>query len=357
VGRKWIPWAVAIGLGLFIYATRGILLPFLAGLAIAYLLDPLADRLEGLKVPRWLAAGTILTLFFLALIGIGIAIFPLLKSQLAGLIGHLPEYFAAIRPFFGELWQRLGEAFPAAADYLQTNFVEQGLQRGFETLGGILAGFWSGGRALFNLLTLLLISPVVAFFLLRDFDKLIAKLDALLPRRHAGTIRALARDVDVSLGGFVRGQTLAAVFMAVLYAAGWQWAGLEFSLVLGLLGGVMAYIPYAGALFMFFLSMVIGLGQFGLAWEDLLPVAGVYGAVQIVEAAVLTPYVVGSHVRLHPVWVLFAIFAGGELMGFAGILIAVPLAAALGVLVRHFVLRYLESPFHLGPTRARRKRP
>jgi predicted PurR-regulated permease PerM len=353
--NKWIPWAAGAVLVLFAYATKGILLPFLVGLAIAYLLDPLADRLEALKVPRWLAAGTILILFFLALIGIGIAIFPLLKSQIAALIQSLPGYFAAIRPFFAELWQRLGDAFPAAAAYAQTNFVEQGLQRAFETLEGILASFWSGGRAIFNLLTLLLIAPVVAFFLLRDWDRIIAKADALLPKRHAATVRAIGRDVDESLGGFVRGQTLAAVIMATLYAVGWSLAGLEFALILGLIGGIMAYIPYAGALFTFFLAMVIALGQFGLDWPNLLMVAGVYAVVQIIEAAVLTPYVVGSRVRLHPVWVLFAIFAGGELMGFVCVLIAVPLAAAVGVLVRHFLASYMQSPLHQGKGNVRKK--
>lgn len=357
-------WRIIAGvaaLGLFVYATRGILLPFLVGLAVAYLLDPVADRLEAAKFPRGLAAGTVLVLFFLVLGGILFAIFPLLRSQITALVNNLPDYFAAVRPYFADLWARLAERWPGAAGLASGDVIEGALRTGFSRLGDVIGGVLTGGRAIFNLLTLILISPVVAFFLLRDWDRLIARIGDLVPKKKAQAVHRIARDIDEALGGFVRGQTLAALVMAFLYAFGWSLVGLDYALVLGLIGGIMAYIPYVGALFTLFLALLIALGQFGLEWVALVQVLAVYGVVQALEAALLTPRLVGSHVRLHPVWVLFAIFAGGELMGFVGVLIAVPVAAALGVLARYWVARYLESPLHLGKplkpaTKGKRKR-
>ena len=341
---NWKVWLGLAALFAFIYATKAILLPFVAGLAVAYLLDPVADKFEGLRLPRWLATVIVLLLFFTALVGIVLAIFPLLKAQIGALIQNLPDYFAAVRPFFEDVWRLLTERFNANQAFGDGNVLEGAIRTGLSKLGDILAGFWSGGMALFNFLGLLLITPVVAFFLLRDWDLLVARVDSLLPKARAKTIRGIMKDVDSALGGFVRGQTLAALVMAFAYALGWSVVGLQYALVLGLIGGIMAYIPYAGALFTGFLAVLIGIGQFGLDWVQLLLVVGVYAGVQVLEAAVLTPRLVGSHVRLHPVWVLFAIFAGGQLMGFVGVLISIPAAAVIGVLTRYFVAQYEQSP-------------
>lgn len=354
--KNWQIWLAVGILVLFIYATKAILLPFLMGLAVAYFLDPVADKVESWKVPRWLATVIVLILFFLIISGIILAIFPLVKSQLTAFINALPGYFAAARPIFADFWVWLTETFDFGPELAGENIIEEASRTALSKLGDVLAGFWSGGKAVFNLLTLLLITPVAAFYLLKDWDILIAKIDSLLPQENAGTYRTIARDVDNALGGFVRGQTLAAFVMAIIYSVGWSIVGLEYALVLGLIGGIMAYIPIVGALFTLLLAMLVGIGQFGLEFAPLFGIALVYGAAQGVEAAWLTPKLVGHHIRLHPVWVLFAIFAGGEIMGFTGVLIAVPAAAVVGVLVRFYVDAYRKSGFHTGKKAVARKK-
>lgn len=354
--KGWYIWAGVIALFLFIYATKAILLPFVVGLAVAYLLDPVTDKFEAIKLPwgknkhlpRWIATVLTLVLFFFGAGGVLTAIFPLVKTQVYDFIQNLPDYIAAARPVLEDLFSQVTEVLNIDSGITGESFLESAARTALAKTGTILAGFWSGGMALFNLLTLLLITPVTAFFLLRDWDLLMAKVVALLPKNKAPAIKKIGRDIDAALGGFVRGQTLSALVMAILYGLGWSMVGLEFALVLGLIGGLMAYIPFVGALFTLLLAMLIGLGQFGLDVIPLLKIAAVYGIVQGIEAAVLTPRLIGSHVRLHPVWVLFAIFAGGELMGFVGVLIAIPVAAVAGVLTRHTVERYLASPLHRG---------
>lgn len=356
--KNWQIWLGFALLVLFVYATKAILLPFLMGLAVAYLLDPVTDKFESWKFPRWLATVIVLVLFFTIMGGIVFAIFPLVKAQLSAFINSLPNYFAAARPIFADFWAWATDTFNFSETLAGGNVIEEVSKTALSKLGDILAGFWSGGMAVFNLLTLLLITPVVAFFMLRDWDLLITKIDSLVPKKKVATVRKVARDIDTALGGFVRGQTLAALVMAFLYATGWSMVGLEYALVLGLIGGIMAYIPFVGALFTLLLALLIGIGQYGLDFGPLLLVVLVYGVVQGVEAAVLTPKLVGDRVRLHPIWVLFAIFAGGEIMGFTGVLIAVPAAAVVGVLVRFYVGTYLESSLHQGPAKkGKRKAP
>jgi predicted PurR-regulated permease PerM len=345
---RWQLWLGIVILLAFIYATRGILLPFVAGLAIAYLLDPLADRLEEWKFPRWLATAVILFLFFVGASGVVLAMLPIVQIQLFALAEHLPGYLEGLRPLVDSFLARINESFnveiAADAESLLASIAAKGLDR----MGGILAGLMSRGAALFNLLTLLLISPVVAFFLLRDWDLIVAKVDHWLPADQGKDIRMLAGRVDKALAGFVRGQTIVALTMAVLYAVGWSLVGLNYGLILGLLAGILAYVPFVGALVAMMIAMIVGLGQFGAESGPLLQVFGVFVVVQIIEGAFLTPRLIGSNVGLHPVWVLFAIFAGGEMMGFVGVLIALPVAAAAGVMVRYVVDRYLDSSLKKG---------
>lgn len=355
--KNWQIWFGLAVLALFIYATKAILLPFLLGLAVAYFLDPVADKFEEWKFPRSLATVVVLVLFFLIISGIIFAIFPLVKKQLGDFINSLPDYFAAARPLFADFWQWLTDTFNFGPNLASENILEEASKTALSKLGDVLAGFWSGGKAVFNLLTLLLITPVAAFYLLKDWDLLIAKIDSLLPNAQAPLIRKIGADIDDALGGFVRGQTLAALVMAFIYGAGWSFVGLEYAMVLGLIGGIMAYIPVVGALFTLLLGLLVGIGQFGLDFWPLASVTFVYLIAQGVEAAWLTPRLVGNHIRLHPVWVLFAIFAGGEIMGFTGVLIAIPAAAVIGVLVRFYVSAYLGSSLHTGPVKRIPKKP
>ncbi|MFZ5609040.1 MAG: AI-2E family transporter [Pseudomonadota bacterium] len=333
----------ALILLLFVFAIKDVLLPFVAGLAVAYFLDPAADALERRKVPRWLAASLIILGFFLAAIGFVLAVWPLASSQISGIAAALPAYVAKIKPLIVHLMDQAG---PERAREL----VGQVSARLAAILGDAAGSLISGGFALFNILSLLLISPVVAFYLLRDWDHMTARIDAWLPRRHEPTIKALLHETDKVLAGFVRGQMLVVLAEAVLYALGWTLLGLDYGLVLGLLAGLLAFIPFVGPLFAAGLSLIIAFGQFGADYWMLAAVFSVFLIVQAIEGMVLQPRFIGGRVGLHAVWVLFAVFAGGELMGFVGVLIALPVAAVVAVLARFALQRYLASNLY-GATR------
>lgn len=342
----WQVWVFIIATLALTYLTRAILLPFVAGLAVAYLLDPLADRLEKVKFPRWLASATVLTLFFLLVSAIILAILPLLQHQIAGFMQSFPRYVESAMPLLDGFLNDFSAIFDTVSD--SESLIAAAAQEGASKAASIVTSFLSKGAALFSILTLVIISPVVAFFLLRDWDLIVERVDGWLPKKDAGTIRRLAKQIDAALAGFVRGQTLVAITMSILYGVGWSFVGLEYALVLGLIAGILAYVPFVGALFAAFIAMLVGVGQFGIEFAPLFQVFMVFVVVQIIEAAVLTPQLIGTRVGLHPVWVLFAIFAGGEVMGFVGILIALPMAAAIGVLSRYAIETYLSSDLHKG---------
>lgn len=336
VPTRFVPWVLLAGLLVLAWLTRGILLPFLVGFAVGYLLDPLNDRLESHGVPRGLSAAIITGLFLLIGIGTFVALWPFLERQVAGLISALPDLLSRLAGFMegglailhDELGQRGIEADIKAQ---LAAFLEQQLSHPSD----ILAGLFSQGMAFFGFLSLLLISPVVTFFMLRDYDHLIARMDRILPPAHADEIRGTLRDIDRAMAGFVRGQLSVMGVMAVLYATGWTVAGLDYGIVLGLLAGLLAIIPFFGMLFAVVIAVGVGILQ-GMEPGGLLAVAGVWAVVQVLDG-VITPRLVGGHIGLHPLWILFAAFAGGELAGFTGVLLAVPVAAVIAVLVRRAV--------------------
>ncbi|GHF27708.1 AI-2E family transporter [Kordiimonas sediminis] len=327
---------------LFFYLTKGILLPFLAGLAVAYFLDPVADKLEEKGVSRSIATVLVLLFFFLIIVGVFLAMWPIIQSQIAGAIIAIPKALAAIRPWFTETATAFAERFNLTLetdiDQILSQYSGTLLDRAKDATGSILRG----GLAFFSLLSLLIISPVVAFYMLRDWDLMVAKANSWLPPKNAGIIREQLKLVDEVLAGFVRGQVLVSLAMGTLYAIGWSLVGLDFGLLLGVLAGVLAFVPFVGSLFAVFIALLIGLGQWGADPLQLGLVLGVFGIVQVIESAFLTPKFVGERIGLHPVWVLFSVFAGGELMGFVGVLLALPAAAAIAVLVRFVIDRYLE---------------
>ena len=345
---SWQGWAAIILILAFIYATKGILLPFVAGLAVAYLLDPMADKLEEFKFPRWLAATTILSVFFIGLFALFVMVSPIVQGQVTGIIKNFPSYIAVAKPMLDGFLINLSDGFGIDVAKDTEGLMSVAADEALQKAGTMIKAFLSGSVAFFSLISLLLISPVVAFFLLRDWDLLIDKLDQWVPKDESKTIRVLATKIDAALAGFVRGQTLVSLSMAILYAIGWSIVGLDYALILGIIAGIMAYVPFVGALFAALIAILVGFGQFGADALSIFHIFLVFVVVQIIEAGFLTPRLIGTRVGLHPVWVLFAIFAGGEVMGFVGVLIAVPAAAAIGVLVRYVIDRYLESDLHKG---------
>lgn len=340
--NKWV-WIGSITVfGLFVYLTHGVMLPFLMGLAVAYFLDPVADRLEAWGAPRGAAAALVITFFFLLIVGVVLAFWPVLQAQIVSASTTLPKTVAGLRPLLNDMMQSLSNQFGADVASDVDSMLEGFTTSLFDTVKGAAAGVLSSSLAVFNILSLLILSPVVAFYLLRDWDLIVAKVNGWLPPAHAPVIREQMGKIDMVLAGFVRGQMLVSTAMGVLYGVGWALVGLDFAVVLGVLAGVMSIIPFAGAVFAAVVAIAMAIGQFGFDITQIALVGSVFLVVQAIESAVLTPRLLGDRVGLHPVWVLFAVFAGGEVMGFVGVLIAVPATAAIAVLVRYWIDVYLD---------------
>lgn len=337
---RWLLWIGGLALlFLFIYGIRGALLPFVLGLAIAYLLDPAVDKLETWKVPRWLATVLVLVIFFAALTSVGFLLAPILSDQITGIIRSLPRYIEQVRPFVMKFIENTGQNADAQ------KLVQEAGAKAFTWISDSLGSVLAGGLQLFHVVTLLLISPVVAFYMLRDWDITKAHIDDWLPRAHEPMIKHLLKESDTALAGFVRGQLTLCLVIAILYAVCWSMLGLQYGLLLGILTGILAFVPTVGQLLGTVLAVIIAITQFGGNVPHILLVGGVYVLAQLLETAILVPKLVGEKVGLHPVWVLFAVFAGGELMGMVGIFIAVPVAAVLAVVARWALQQYLESRY------------
>ncbi len=342
----WLAGLVAFGLGL--YLLRGILLPFVADMAVAYLLDPTADKLEGWGLSRTMATSVITALFVVATAGALLLLLPLLQQQLIDFVGRVPAYAKTVRDFLAPM----SEALLARLDPDDVERVREAFagasERAIAWVLDLVRGLWQSGLAVLNLLALLFITPIVTFYLLRDWDRIIARVDRLLPRRHAETIRTQVRLIDETLAGFVRGQGLVCLLLGVFYAVGLTLIGLDFGLIVGVAAGVVSFIPYFGAISGFAVSVGMALVQF----DDYVligAVAALFVTGQVIEGNLLTPKLVGDRIGLHPVWVIFGALAGAALFGFVGILIAVPATAVIGVLVRFALDRYAASPlFHGG---------
>jgi predicted PurR-regulated permease PerM len=324
----------------FAYVTRGVIGPFLAGLVIAYLLDPVTDRIEAKGLPRWAATGSVLLLFFGLFAALVVAMAPLVIAQFSQLVESLPQLIEGVRPLF----DRLATAAGGIVDPAQ---VSGGMVERVVTWGtGLVSGIVASSLKVFNVLALVIIMPVVAFYALRDYDVLTSRIDGWWPRAHAETIRTLLADSDKALAGFIRGQSLVCLVLAVFYAAGWSIIGLDYSLVLGILAGVLGFVPYLGVAVSVGLSLLVGIGQFGLDPLHLGLIFGIFFVGQILEGSVLTPNLIGNRIGLHPLWVVFAVFAGGEIAGILGVFLAVPVAAVIGVFVRWLITEYLRSPLY-----------
>ena len=346
--RQTLYWLLAIGVFLVaVYLLRSILLPFVLGMAVAYFLDPVADWLERRRLSRTLAA-TLLTIAFLVGVGLFFALLvPLLQSQLFGFVGRIPAY--------AEMFRAVAED---VLSIVQANLSEDAIARLREAAGGLASatvswlgdmvyGLWSGGLALVNLLSLVVITPIVTFYLLRDWDRIVSTVDGWLPRDHADTIREQVKLVDETLSGFVRGQGMVCLGLGAFYAVALSIVGLEFAVIVGLGTGLISFVPYFGMLIGLCASVGLAFAQFD-TWQPIAIVAAIFVIGQIVEGNFVTPKLVGDRVGLHPVWMIFALLAGGALFGFLGVLLAVPAAATIGVLVRFLVLRYTGSRLYLG---------
>ena len=334
-------WLLLIfGFAALFWASRAVIGPFIAGFIVAYLLDPPATRLEKLGWPRWLASFSVLTVFVLALVGILLASEPIIESQVVQLIERLPTLIDSAQPLIDRIVRQTQGSADAKA--VIANIGSRVAGWATDSLGSIVAG----SLAFVNVITFVVITPVVAFYLLRDWSGIVAHLDSWWPRQQVATIRGLLGESDKALSGFVRGQSLVCMILAVFYAIGWSLVGLDYAIVLGILAGVFGFVPFIGVLVAVGLSLLIALGQFGLDPLQLGLVVGVFVVGQMLEGSVLTPNLIGNRIGLHPVWVLFSVFAGGQVAGIVGVFLAVPVAAVLGVVVRSALAHYRQSHFY-----------
>jgi len=337
-------WGIAAAVFLVLLWFLGnVILPFVLGGALAYLLDPIADRLERLGLSRAFAVSLIALVALLVLVLLFLLVIPTIIRQTSQLIETAPT-------IVGQLQDWLTTQFPSLMDADST--IRQQLSRLGETIqaigGDILNGLLSSALSLVNVVVLIVVVPVVTFYLLLDWDRMLARIDALLPLDHRDNIRLIAAEIDRTLSSFIRGQGLVCLILGVGYAVALMAVGLNFGLVVGLTAGLLSFIPYVGALVGGVLAMGLGLFQFWGDWLMIGAVAAIFGAGQFIEGNILSPKMVGSSVGLHPVWLIFALSVFGSVFGFVGLLVAVPVAAMIGVITRFLIGHYKQGLLYRG---------
>jgi predicted PurR-regulated permease PerM len=360
IERQVLFWAVVFAaLGYALHVLGSTVTPFAAGLALGYLLDPVVCKLERLGLNRLGAALLILVVFVSVFVVILIVVAPILSSQLVTFAQRLPGYAMRLQALAVEeskaLLAKYGGGWVGAfglseqlssADIQKSigDFVAQGAQWIVNALRSLV----SGGAAVFDFLSLLIITPVVAFYILIDWERMIAEIDSWLPVEHRETLRAIAGEINQALAGFIRGQSLVCLCLGLWYGVGLTLIGLDFGFLIGFIGGLLSFVPYVGSLIALILSIGVALVQ---GWPNLgmlFMALAVVVSGQFLEGYVISPKLVGESIGLHPVWLMFALLAFGQLFGFVGLVVAVPAAAAVGVIARHLIGLYLASPFYRG---------
>jgi predicted PurR-regulated permease PerM len=344
--QKWLLFAGLIFAGWLIYLLAPMLTPFLTAALLAYLADPLADRLEARKLSRTGAVLVVFLLMFSLLALILLLGIPLLERQLVKFIARIPDALTWLQQ---NLLPALNVRLGLEPDVLSLESLQQSFAAHWKEAGGVaahvLAALGASGMGVLHWVTNLLLIPVITFYLLRDWDVLVARVHELLPRPVEPTVAQLARESDQVLGAFLRGQLSVMAALGVIYAVGLAIIGLDFALLIGMLAGLLSFVPYLG--------FIVGLLTASLAvlmqshdLMHLVPVLIVFGVGQVIEGAVLTPWLVGDRIGLHPLVVIFVLLAFGQLFGFAGVLLALPVSAALLVGLRHLRAEYHESPLY-----------
>jgi len=344
--RTWFYLTVGlIGCGL-LYLLAPILTPFVVAALLAYLGDPLVDRLEKLRLSRTLAVTVVFLLLFLSVALVALLLIPLLEAQLSAFIAKLPSYLDWVST---RVVPWVQHTFGVDAGTLDMDSIKQAVLNHWREAGGVAAWVMksvsSSGMALAGWVVNLVLIPVVTFYLLRDWDRLVARLHDLLPRHVEPAITIIARESDETLGAFLRGQLSVMVALGTVYSVGLWLIGLEFALLIGMLAGVVSFVPYLG----FIVGIVVAGVAMYLQAGELLPllwVLAVFGVGQVLESVAFTPLLVGDRIGLHPVAVIFTVMAGGQLFGFFGVLLALPVAAVLVVVLRHVDTGYRASRFY-----------
>ena len=331
---------------IFFYFSRRVLTPFFIAFALAYLLDPVTDRLESLKISRTFAVLVLMAGVFSLVTGIGLLIFPLLKLQAEHLVSNLPDYIAIMQEWMYPLLGIVGEP-EKIQGILNRELLKVG-ELPLKVISSITSILWGSVAGLFSFILLLanlVIIPVVMFYLLRDYDLINKKMLSFVPARSREQVLSLIKEIDEVLAGFVRGQLMVGLIMAGLYSIGLFFCGTPMSLFIGLLAGLASLVPYLGLVFGFVPAAILTFMQ-TQDWMLVFGVAGVFVVVQGLEGMIITPRIVGEKIGLHPVAIILAVLLGAEFFGLVGVIVSVPVAAALNVLFTHGLNEYKSSSFY-----------
>ena len=344
-------WSSAVFLAfLALYFLQDILTPFLAGAALAYLLDPLVDRLEQRKIRRNIAAAIVLVGFLLLVTGFFLLLAPIIVFQLQALLELSPMVVESIQDIIAYLITKwpFSQIFDQQSTDIFSDFLQnEQIKRQISDLSHVpFAQILANIAAFLRFISLSLLTIIIGFYLLVDWDTLISRIDSWLPRPYQPILRKIACEINLSLAGFVRGQLGVCFILALFYMVALSLVGLRSALAIGAIAGGLSFIPFVGSLIGMFLSVSMAVLQFYPNYGMIFLVAGIFLFGQFMEGNILSPKIIGAATRLHPVAVIFALVALGSFLGFTGILIAVPLAAVLGVLVRFLLQAYLQSPFY-----------
>ena len=329
-----------------------VLVPFVIGLTLAYFFNPIVDAMGRLGIPRWASAVLLLALSLCLIVVALVFVVPILVQQAADLFEVAPREIERFKGLI-ETSARdyFGPRYPQAESTIRTVF--DSLSSAVPSLlAGIAQSVWNQGSAAFNFVSIILVTPIVFFYTLLDWTKIVKKLDIWLPRDNAEEIRGLALKIDNRISAFIRGQGVVCIILALYYAAALTLAGLDYGLLIGLLTGLAAFIPVVGWSLGTIAAVALAIAEFWPNTVHVLAVAGVMLGGQALESALLSPKIIGAEVGLHPIWLIFALLTFGYLFGFLGLLVAVPVSAAIGVLVRFALRKYLDSSIYLGVTTA-----
>lgn len=349
IERQVLFWLAALLLALLaIGLLRDILLPFVAGLAVAYFLNPVADRLAAIGMNRTLASVMLVAGVGILVVALLVLLVPVVFAQAQQLAVALPGELEHLRELLdGWARARLGSRYPAFQTGLDQ--AAKSLSENWAALAGLAASsLWQRGVALFNFASLMLVTPLVVFYLLVDWNHMMSKIDGWLPRDHAPTIRRLLSDINDAVAAFIRGQGTVCLALGAYYATALTLSGVRYGLLVGLVTGILSFVPFVGWALGLLAAGTLALVQ---QWPDLTMLAivvAIFLGGQALDAAFLSPKIVGSKIGLHPVWLIFALFVFSYLFGFVGMLVAVPVAAAVGVLVRFALQIYLSSSVYRG---------
>jgi predicted PurR-regulated permease PerM len=358
--RQLLLWGLALfALLALLYSLSSILTPFVAGTVLGYLLNPVADRLKAAGLSRLGAAVLLLGVFILVVGMAGLLLFPLLARQFEGFVASLPGYLAALQELFSEWSGKLTSDYNAFLRQhgLEASMPTLDLQKyvndfigeNAANIGGFARSLLSRGVALINIVSVVVVTPVVAFYMLLDWEEMVEILDGLSPPRYREEVRQLAHEIDQAMAGFLRGQSAVCLFLGSWYALGLSFIGLNFGFLIGVIAGFLSLIPFVGSITAFVLSISVALVQGWPEWRLPLEAIAVVSIGLFLDGNVLSPRLVGASVGLHPVWLMFALFAFGALFGFVGMIVAVPVAAAMGVMLRFLARRYRASDYYLRP--------